>query len=156
MVLVLLRIYSPTTALLTLLIRTNELPGDSAGKATANGPKCKCNRPSLMLTVSRPGSNFGRTFYRCANGLVNQGTEHLDHCDFFEWSDAKIGDAAAAVAASAAAAGLPELNDDHNHIRCGCNKPAKMLRVSKSSTNIGRRFLKCPDGKCGFFAWVDL
>lgn len=108
-----------------------------------------------MLTVSRPGHNFGRTFYRCNNGLVNQGTGDLDHCDFFEWSDAVTDDSAAVVAA-AAAAGLPELNDDMHAIRCGCNKPARMLRVSKSSPNVGRRFVKCPDGKCGFFAWVDL
>jgi hypothetical protein len=110
----------------------------------------------MLLTVSRPGSNFGRTFYRCANGLVNQGTEHLDHCDFFEWAEPRSDDSSA-VAAAAAAAGLPEANDDSSGaIRCGCNKPALMLRVSKSSPNVGRRFLKCPDSKCGFFAWVDL
>jgi hypothetical protein len=105
--------------------------------------------------VSRPGHNFGRTFYRCGNGLVNQGTADIDNCDFFEWSEPRTDDSAA-VAAAAAAAGLPPVDDSAASIVCGCNKPALMLRVSKSSPNVGRRFLKCPDSKCGFFAWVDL
>lgn len=59
----------------------------STAAAAPAGPACKCGEPSVMLTVSRPGVNFGRTFYRCTNGLVNLGTEAKESCDFFQWID---------------------------------------------------------------------
>lgn len=139
----------------------------------ASGPDCKCGQPSVMLTVSRTGHNFGRTFYRCNNGLDKRGTLARDSCDFFQWVDPHLVDDDAATshppssssssvqssspvsAASAAQASVASAAADAGRVAlCGCNKPAVMLRVTKASPNIGRRFLKCADGKCGFFAWA--
>jgi hypothetical protein len=131
----------------------------STAAAAPAGPTCKCGEPSVMLTVSRPGVNFGRTFYRCTNGLVNLGTEAKESCDFFQWIDPVVPAGAAAPDAPpvpAAAAAAADASDAAVPL-CSCNKPAVLLRVTKASPNVGRRFLRCADSNCGkFFVWVDV
>jgi hypothetical protein len=128
----------------------------SSVASSAAGPECKCGEPSVMLTVSRPGPYSGRTFYRCRNGLVNLGTESKESCDFFKWIDPAVSAAAAPDAPSSPSSSFGSDPSDPVTPVCGCNKPAVMLRVTKASPNVGRRFLKCADTKCGFFAWVDV
>lgn len=43
--------------------------------STQTIPNCKCNEPSIQLTVKKDGPNKGRKFYKCKTSA----------CNFFSW-----------------------------------------------------------------------
>lgn len=102
---------------------------------------CSCNLPAIQLTTKKDGPNKGRQFYKCPNGLQNNG------CNFFLW-----------------ASEVNTTTADNNTItiptvvQCNCNQAATLRTVSKDGPNKGRQFYSCskPVGQgCNFFKWAD-
>lgn len=122
---------------------------DSAALARARGPPCACGRPSVELTVSRQGANYGRRFYRCAHGVNALATLGERQCDFFQWADDAPPAAAAAAEPHAAAAAAKA----HSGPLCACGAPSAQFRVAKIGANLGRKFYRCAKRECDFFKW---
>jgi DNA topoisomerase III len=118
----------------------------------AAGPNCDCNTPSVSRTVSKEGSNNGRTFFCCP-----LPQDDSNRCTFFAWED----EGATTSSSSTTFNHRQESSSSTSAPVCGCGQPAIQRRVIKEGVNKGRLFYKCAasfgndNGGCGFFEFQD-
>lgn len=154
---------------------------------------CDCGREAILLTVKKTGPNQGRLFYRCSGDTGSaescgffQWKTHIDslnpiasstqnphsfsYVNPFNRVPSKFLTCNPSCPVSQVC--FPASNSSRfgqsgssSTVLCRCGEPAKLLKVLKQTSNHGREFFTCPNGRpessggqnsgCNFFAWAD-